>query len=140
MNVPMVISALTKLQHACVQAIAALEAAAPELPHPGQVSDQALAESIMAMVSDFYRLSPAAIAGPSKRSEVVEARWAAIFLIQRHTRLSESAIGRILKRNSTTVGFALKQFADRQRLDKRLAERVRIMAVRVEAGIPQQEA
>lgn len=70
-------------------------------------------EMIVEAAADFYKISPDVIFSKSRLRDVADARQIIMYLCQKLTSLSSSAIGRKLNRKHTTVLHGIKEVSDR---------------------------
>lgn len=110
--------------------IAALEARKIKLAHLAQLraevalmalqnhraQDEILQRAIH-LVAARRQLTPDALLSPCRTRRVAESRFILISLLRRHTRLSNSEIGRIFRRDHTTITYALQRADDLLRTD-----------------------
>lgn len=74
------------------------------LVHPEQLFDGVVSpQRILATVARAFELDARALSGPSKTRTLTEARFICWWLLRAHTRLSLPAIGRMFRRDHTTI-------------------------------------
>ena len=81
-------------------------------------------DMIVEATAEFYKLNPDVIFSKSRVRDVADARQIIMYLSQKLTSLSSSAIGHKLNRSHTTVLHGIKQVEDRVNFTKDLAEPV----------------
>ena len=98
------------------------------IPHP-----------LITFAAGLHAIEPSLLLSPSRRSEVVRARYVAIWLLAQDGHYNE-AIGRFMNRDGSTIGHALNKVATTPPL-KAHCERCRAqlmrMATLADAGRPQ---
>lgn len=81
-------------------------------------------DMIVEATADFYNINPDVIFSKSRLRDVADARQIIMYLSQKLTSLSSSAIGQKLNRTHTTVLHGIKQVEDRVSFTKDLLEPV----------------
>lgn len=81
-------------------------------------------DMIVEATAEFYNLNPDVIFSKSRVRDVADARQIIMYLSQKLTSLSSSAIGQKLNRTHTTVLHGIQQVEDRVNFTKDLAEAV----------------
>ena len=81
-------------------------------------------DMIVEATADFYNINPDVIFSKSRVRDVADARQIIMYLSQKLTSLSSSAIGQKLNRTHTTVLHGIKQVEDRVTFTKDLLEPV----------------
>lgn len=81
-------------------------------------------ETIIRLVCKEFGVKRAELAGVTRRSEIVEARQVAFYLMRKLMKSSYRVIGKALVRDHTTVGFGYRQIQKRVRRDEVLEARI----------------
>ena len=89
---------------------------------------------IIERAADLWEIRPADLLGKSRARHVVRARQAAAWALRECTDLSLVEIGKLLKRDHTTVMYALETIAREIREDHSLRDRVHRLS-RVAMGV-----
>lgn len=81
------------------------------------------AREIQGIISDWFEISEKAITGPGRQETVIWPRFAAMFLIRKHTTLSTVRIGELFGyRDHKCVFNALDRVKDRIKTEPLFAE------------------
>ncbi len=67
--------------------------------------------TVIEKVAKFYKIDIADIRGPSRKQNLVEARWVCAEVLRRRSGLSYGAIGRLLNRDHRTIMHACESVA-----------------------------
>ncbi|TDV24397.1 chromosomal replication initiator protein [Mycoplasmopsis mustelae] len=84
-------------------------------------------DTIIKTVSKYYRISEKEIYGSSRKKEIVIARHIAIILVNSLLTLSSTEIGKIFKKDHTTILNALKKF-NNENYDKSIQETIDLLS------------
>ena len=82
------------------------------------------AETIIRAVCREFDVKRKDLLALSRMSEIVEARQVAFFLIRSMLKLSHRGIGKVFRRDHTTVGFGARKIARRVRRDAVLHQKI----------------
>lgn len=100
----------------------ALEAL-PEL-NPEVQADNSLMNCVLESVCSYFQVTPAKIQGDFRQSEIVHARWVAIYLCDKITNRSQAEIGRFFKKDHASIINALRQVHDALETDHVLSSEI----------------
>lgn len=81
-------------------------------------------DMIVEATAEFYKLNPDVIFSKSRVRDIADARQLIMYLTNKHTNLSSSAIGAKLNRRHATVLYGIKTVAERLPFSKELTEAV----------------
>ena len=81
-------------------------------------------QTIVGTVCQEFGVSRRSLYGVTRKSEIVEARQVAFYLLRQMLRASYRVIGAEMVRDHTTVGFGYRQVARRLRHDAVLKQRI----------------
>jgi chromosomal replication initiator protein len=111
-----VIRALTKLEKAAKQLRKALLTdTLPAPPPPTAV------QRVLQLVADHYGLTVTDLVGPSRQRQVMRPRHVAMYLLHEHLGLSYVSIGKLLRRDHSTVIFGVRRIQAVEDTEKLLA-------------------
>lgn len=89
-------------------------------------------ELILKAVSVVYNISIADMLGRSRRAAVAEARMMAMYMIQRHTRMTLMEIGHVFGRKHSTVIHAIRRINELAQIDKHVCRRAQCIFIQIE--------
>jgi chromosomal replication initiator protein len=84
-------------------------------------------------VSDFYRVRPQVLRGPSKLATIVKARQMAMYLARTRTPYSLPEIGYCFNRDHTTVVHAMTSMKTKLQAQPQLAQEFQTISNRLES-------
>lgn len=84
-------------------------------------------DMIVEATADFYKLNPDVIFSKSRVRDIADARQLIMYLADKHTKLSSTAIGAKLNRRHATVLYGIKAVADRISVSKEVSEAVALI-------------
>jgi chromosomal replication initiation ATPase DnaA len=108
---------------------------------PAQIEDfhrspsQVTIEKILDLVSEYFKQHVYQITGKSRKSPVVMARYAVIWLTRKYTSLNYSEIGIHLNRDHTTILYAFRQVGVLIEIKDEISDHLNYLSVKLEADL-----
>ena len=94
--------------------------------------DRRLIDTVIQSVCMVYKLNAAALYGRGRSDNVSEARMMAMFLVQKHTQLSLTEIGRMFCRRHSTVLHALRRINELAQIYPAIVTRYQRICINIE--------